>query len=254
MLPVDTALFECYGISMQSSIQNGISNGGRLGVPQDELLVSNAPKARASYAEETLERLRQAIVTGKLRPNQRLVESKVAKQLGLSRTPVREALKGLEMQGYLSKLPNGGMIVTDHSPSQIRNLYEIREALETIAIRLACQRATQEQVDRAAEYHTRSLEVIRNRDANQFIELHSAFHTQLLTACGNEHLWSLIQTFRDQFFDRRIVRVFTAGDWRAMIRQHQRILEAVRQRNARLAEKAVREHVRTAMRLALERL
>ena len=237
---------------MQDGIQNGVSNGGQLGVLQDELLVSPAPKT--SYAEETLEKLRQAIVAGKLRPNQRLVESKVAKQLGLSRTPVREALKGLEMQGYLSKLPGGGMIVIDHSPSQLRNLYEIREALETTAIKLACQRATQEQVDRAAEYHTRSLEVIRNRDANKFIELNVAFHNQLLGACGNEQLWSLIQTFRDQFFDRRIVRVFTAGDWRTMITHHARILEAVRQRNARLAEKAVREHVRIALRLALERL
>lgn len=237
---------------MRDGIQNGVSNGWQLAVLQDELLVSPAPKT--SYAEETLEKLRQAIVTGKLRPNQRLVESKVAKQLGLSRTPVREALKGLEMQGYLSKLPGGGMIVTDHSPSQLRNLYEIREALETTAIKLACQRATQEQVDRAAEYHTRSLEVIRNRDANKFIELNIAFHNELLGACGNEQLWSLIQNFRDQFFDRRIVRVFTAGNWRAMITQHQRILEAVRQRNARMAEKAVREHVRTALRLALERL
>jgi len=237
---------------MQFGIQNSMSNGVRIGVPQDELSVSDAPKV--SYAKEALERLRQAIVMGKLRPNQRLVESELAQKLGMSRTPVREALKQLEMQGYLSKLPTGGMIVTDHSPSQIRNLYEVREALETVAIRLACQRATQEQVDRAAEYHTRSLEAIRNRDVNQFIELNSAFHTELLASCGNEQLWSLIQTFRDQFFDRRIVRVFTAGDWRTMITHHARILEAVRQRNARLAEKAVREHVRIALRLALERL
>jgi len=211
-------------------------------------------RTKVNYSEETLEILRLAIVTGNLRPNQRLIESEIAKRLGISRTPVREALKQLEMQGYLSKLPNGGLVVTDHSPSQIRNLYEIREALETMALRLACQRATQEQVDKAAEYHTRSLEVIRNRDVNQFIELNSAFHNELFGACGNEQLWSLLRTFRDQSFDRRIVRVFTAADWRAMITQHQRMLEAVRQGNASLAEKAVHEHVRTAVRLALERL
>jgi len=231
-----------------------MSKGGLMSIRWNKLPGPTTARTKVNYSEETLEILRLAIVTGNLRPNQRLIESEIAKRLGISRTPVREALKQLEMQGYLSKLPNGGLVVTDHSPSQIRNLYEIREALETMALRLACQRATQEQVDKAAEYHTRSLEVIRNRDVNQFIELNSAFHNELFGACGNEQLWSLLRTFRDQSFDRRIVRVFTAADWRAMITQHQRMLEAVRQGNASLAEKAVHEHVRTAVRLALERL
>ena len=236
---------------MQSGIPNGISNR----VPQGSHSPNpDAPKTGASYAEEAVERLRQEIVTGKLRPNHRLVESEVARILGMSRTPVREALKQLEMQGYLSKLPGGGLIVTDHSPSQIRNLFEIRDALETMAIKLACQRATEEQLEKATDYHNRSLVAIRNRDINQFIELNSAFHNELLGACGNEQLWSLIQNFRDQFFDRRIVRVFTPSDWRVMITQHQSVLEAVCQRNVRLAEKAIRKHVRTALRIAVERL
>lgn len=237
---------------MQDGIHSSISNGIQFSALQDKLVASSAP--RTSYAEEALEKLRQAIIAGKLRPNQRLIESELAQKLGMSRTPVREALKQLEMQGYLSKLPSGGMIVTDHSPSQIRNLYEVRESLETMAMRLSCQRATQEQVDRAAEYHAQSLEVIHNRDINKFIELNSAFHNELLSACGNEQLWSLIQTFRDQFFDRRLVRVFTTKHWRVMITHHTNLLEAVRQRNAHLAEKATREHLRLAVRLALERL
>ncbi len=76
-----------------------------------------------------------------------------------------------------------------------RSLYEIREALESMAIKLACQRATEEQIERAEKYHIHSLEVIRNRDVDQFIELNSAFHAELLAACGNEQLWLLIQTF-----------------------------------------------------------
>ena len=239
---------------MQDSIQNRISKSGEIGVLPGKVLSSNIKRAKANYAGETAERLRQAIVTGNLRPNQRLTESEIAKKFGISRTPVREALKQLEMQGYLSKLPNGGLVVTDHSLSQIRNLYEIREALETMAIKLACQRATQEQLDTAAEYHARSIEVINNRNVDQFIELNSSFHDELLSACGNEQLWSLIQIFRDQYFDRRLVRVFTAGDWRTMIKHHQRLLDAVRQKDVRLAEKAVREHVRIAIRIAVERL
>jgi len=215
---------------------------------------SSNSRNKINYTEVAAEQLRQDIVDGKLRPTQRLVEAEVAKKLGMSRTPVRDALKHLEMQGYLSRLPGGGLIVTNHSPSQIRNLYETREALETMAIKLACQRANKEQLGRAAEYHARSLEAAHNRDVDKFTEWNSAFHDELLAGCGNEQLWSLIHTFRDQVFDRRILRVFTAAEWRAMNNQHQRMLDAVRQGNIRMAEKAIHEHARTAMRAAVEQL
>lgn len=209
---------------------------------------------RSNYAEDVAAKLREDIVTGRLRPNERLVESRIAEKMNVSRTPVREALKWLELQGYLSRLINGGLIVTDHSPSQIRNLYEIREALEAMALKLACQRATQEQLDEAVELHERMHEIIRKRDVEQFIELNSTFHNVLLSACGNEQLWTLLLTYRDQFFDRRLVRVFNVADWRSMPKQHQRLVDAVHQRNPRLVEKAVHEHVRTALRIAIERL
>ena len=211
-------------------------------------------KTKENYTEVAAEQLRQDVVSGKLRPNQRLVESKVAKELEMSRTPVRAALERLELQGYLSRLPGGGIIVVNHSPYQIRSLYEIREALETTAMKLACYRATKEQADRAAECNVRCLEAANNRDVDKFIKWNSAFHDELLFACGNERLWSLIQIFRDQVFDRRIVRVFTPAEWRAMITQHKRMLNAVRQGNVRMAEKAMREHVRAAVNVAVERL
>ncbi|MFC1926647.1 GntR family transcriptional regulator, partial [Chloroflexota bacterium] len=213
-----------------------------------------ASTQRAYYAETIVEKLREDIVSGRLRPNERLIETDIALKMDISRTPVREALKLLETQGYLSKLPNGGLIVTDHSPSQIRNLYEVREALETVALRLACQRATEEEIRRAEELHARILDAVGERDINQFIELNSAFHSQLLSACGNAQLLSLLQTFRDQYFDRRLVRVFSASEWRNMPKQHQKLLDAVRQRDQRLAGKAVREHIATALRIAMERL
>lgn len=215
------------------------------------------PKAgskKVNYAEMIVVRLREDIVSGRLRPNERLVESDIAQRMKISRTPVREALKLLETQGYLSRLPNGRLIVTDHSPSQIRNLYEVREALETMALKLACQRATEEELERAKELHERMFEAVRERNINQFIELNSAFHNQLFSICGNEQLWSLLQTFRDQYFDRRLVRVFNTSDWHNMPKQHQKLLDAVRERNPRLAEKAVHEHIKAALRIAIERL
>jgi DNA-binding GntR family transcriptional regulator len=209
---------------------------------------------KVNYAEMIVVRLREDIVSGHLRPNERIVESDIAQRMKISRTPVREALKLLENRGYLSRLPSGRLIVTDHSPSQIRNLYEVREALEAMALRLACQRATEEEIERASQLQENMVQVVRERNVNQFIDLNSAFHNHLFSICGNEQLISLLQTYRDQYFDRRLVRVFNSSDWRNMPKQHQKLLDAVRQRDPRLAEKAVHEHITTALRIAIERL
>lgn len=209
---------------------------------------------KVNYAEMIVVKLREDIVSGRLRPNEHLTESEIAGQMKISRTPVREAFQLLEAQGYLSRLPNGRLIVTDHSPSQIRNLYEIREALETMALKLACQRATDEEIEQAEDLHQQMNAAVQRRDVNAFIELNSAFHTKLLMACDNEPLWSLLRTYRDQYYDRRLAHVFSASDWRSMPKQHEMLLEAVRSRNPRLAEKAVHKHITTALRIAIERL
>ena len=209
---------------------------------------------KVNFAEMIVVRLREDIVSGRLRPNERIVESDIAQRMKISRTPVREALALLENRGYLSRLPSGRLIVTDHSPSQIRNLYEVREALEAMALRLACQRATEDEIERASQLHESMVQVVRERNVNQFIDLNSAFHNHLFSICGNEQLISLLQTYRDQYFDRRLVRVFNSNDWRNMPKQHQKLLDAVRQRDPRQAEKAVHEHITTALRIAIERL
>lgn len=218
------------------------------------LLASATSRPTNKLANEARDRLRQAIVDGHLKPNQRLVESQIAQELGMSRTPVREALKQLELIGYVTTLTTGGVIVANHSPSQIRNMYEIREGLEAMGMRLACQRATEEQIERAQEYHNRSFEVVRNQDIDQFIKLNSAFHGELLACSGNEQLSSLVELLRNQFFDRRVAQLLTFREWQDVLNQHGQILEAVRQRKAHLAEQAVRRHVKTVLRVLIERL
>jgi DNA-binding GntR family transcriptional regulator len=213
-----------------------------------------ADKSRSNFADQVFEVLRQHIVTGELRPNQRLIESEIAKELGVSRTPVREALKRLEVTGYVSTLPGSGLIVTEHSTRQIQSLFEIREALETMAIKLACEHITQEHISKAEEYHNRGVEAIRNRDLDLYIDLHSHFHEQLYAACGNEQLLSLVRMFRYQYFDRRLARVYAPREWDTQIKHHSQILEAVRQRSARRAEKTLQRHLRTSLKVALQRL
>jgi len=224
-------------------------------IRRSKILELAQPSEQAeSHADRAFEMIREAIVSGELRPNLRLVESSIAKKLGMSRTPVREALVQLELSGYISTLSKGGWIVADHSPSQIRNLYEVREALETMAIKLACQRATKEHIDRAKAVHKLIVDAVHDRDTDKFTELNSEFHAHIFTACGNEQLSSLIENLRDQYFDRRVVHFFTGKEWNAMITQHERMLEAVCEKKLGLAEKAVRDHINTVKRVALMQL
>ena len=211
-------------------------------------------KSRSNFADQVFEVLRQHIVTGKLRPNQRLVESGIAEELGVSRTPVRQALKSLEIVGCVRALSNGGVVVIEHSTEQILYLYEIREALETMAVKLACDRATEEQLNKVEEFYNRGVEVMRNGDISRYIELHRGFEEELYASCGNEGLLSLIQTFRNQYYNRRIHRVLTSRDWRTQLKHHGRILKALRKRSADRAAKALERHLRTSLKVALQRL
>jgi DNA-binding GntR family transcriptional regulator len=203
---------------------------------------------RNNNTDKVVEQVRQEISTGKLRPNQRLVETEIAEKLGISRTPVREALRILETEGYLKRLPRGGLTVTDYSIDEIRNICEVREALESMALKLACERATDEQINHAVKIHERILEAIRQKDVDKFLELNTTFHNELLSGCGNEQLMSLIRSFRMKNFQHQIVRVFSTGDWRRIPKQHQHYVDALQQRSTRLAQKAVHENIDTVLR------
>lgn len=214
-----------------------------------------APKT--TLANRVFDEIKRDIVTGKLRPNQRLVESGIANKLGVSRTPVREALKRLEMSGYVRITASNGLAVTEHTAEEMQNLFDIREALETKAIKLACERATKEQIDKAVSCYNQMVEAVMNRKYDEYIELHSQFHEALYSPCGNEQLLSFIQTFRYQFFSQRLTRLYTRVfnntlDTRSQIKKHRKILEALCDRNANRAEKALIRHLRTTLKLAVQ--
>jgi len=208
-----------------------------------------------TLADRVFKDLQQRIITGELRPNQRLVESDIANLLGTSRTPVREALTRLRSTGYVSEFGKGGLIVKEATSEHVQNLYEIREALETEAIKLACDRATEEEINTAEEYYHLCVETIHNRDYDEYFKIHRDFHEAIYIGCHNDQLWQLVRTYRYLYFDRRFTRAHSYRDWQIFgIQQHSRILEALRARNARSAEKAVRRHLRTSLKVALQLL
>jgi DNA-binding GntR family transcriptional regulator len=207
-----------------------------------------------SRAEEAFAKLQDAIISGKLRPNQRLVEQQLSEEFGMSRTPLREAIRQLQQMGQLTVLPSGGVIVTEFSPQHIKDMFEVREALETMVIKLDCSRATDEQLAEAREYLDRAAEAAAVRDINEYGRCNTAFHDTLLDACGNDKLITMVKTIRDQYYLRRLAMLMTDAELRRMIKQHYVIMDALSRRSEATAQRAFRELIRGIAKIAINRL
>ena len=204
-------------------------------------------------AERIYDEVQQLIISGELRANQRLIESDIARRLGTSRTPVREALKRLELTGYAVPNPSRGLVVADHT-MQIKSLFEIREALECMALELSCPYLTEEQVGKAEDYLKCIANTLRKHDIEQYIGLHRQFHETLYVACDNERLRALISIFRYPQLDKMLARLQTRRELDAIMKYHSKILEEIRRRNVGRATKLLKRHFRYSLKIALRRL
>lgn len=198
------------------------------------------------------DRVRADIVHGALRPNQRLVEIELAERLGVSRTPVRETLQRLTIEGLVQR-NRGGWVVHEHSPDEVRAIYEVRAALEGYAAFLAADRATASEIEALeALYPAGDAALTLSPDVQ--VELNERFHDGVIAAAGNERLVELTRASRQYYFNYRIARRYDAEQTRESIEGHRRILAALAQRDGRAAESRAREHVDYALRVVLTKL
>ncbi len=210
-------------------------------------------KDKKSLVEIARQGIENQILNGVLRPDQRLVESELAAQLGISRTPLREALSQLEIKGIVKKRNDIGYVVVYHSLKDIKNNFEVRIVLESSAIKLACEKASRKHLDRAAMYLARFEEDFINRNKraidltffNSKQDWNSFFHKEMYDAAGNELLTNYIMNLRDLERLKRVTLNFTLSDYRTFQAQHYKILEAVKQRDKSKAQKAVQSHLKT---------
>lgn len=202
-----------------------------------------------NLSEETYLRLRRDIVQGLLRPNERLVEAELAERLAVSRTPVRESLQRLVADGLVVSRRRG-WVVHEHTPDEIRQIYEIRGALEGYAARLAAERATDEQLTRilaAHEENKRSLQT----SIKDMVEENDRFHDAVNAASNNPRLAELIERNRLYFFNYNLASLYSQEELSGSVAQHEEMVRALLDRNAHQAEVLTRKHVHDALALVL---
>lgn len=195
--------------------------------------------------------LREAILRGILLAGQQLRQDEIARQLGVSHIPVREALRQLEAEGLVRLRPYRGFEVSELSPEEVEELYEIRIPLECQALRLAMPHLTPDDLRRAAEV-LQAIDAESNPSA--WSQLNMEFHAILYTPSRRQRLLNLIRTLRTNV--DRYLRLYISVMHRKEYsqREHRKILEAVRARDVEAAVAALEEHLGIACRMLVDYL
>ena len=187
--------------------------------------------------------LREAILKGDLKPGERLMELQLASKLGVSRTPIREAIRMLEQEGLAVTMPRRGAEVAKMTLKDMEDVLEIREALDELAVRLACTRITEEQLNRLTEVKEEFEMSTRTGNVKKIAEADVSFHDVIYEATGNPKLVSLLNTLRAQVYRYRVDYVKNPKNYPVLKREHEANLQGLRDGNTDLAAAAMHEHV-----------
>lgn len=187
--------------------------------------------------------LRRAILRGELLPGQRLMEIQLADKMGVSRTPVREAIRKLELEGLVVMVPRKGAEVAHISGQNLRDVLEVRRALEELAGELACARMTEEQYKKLEQANKTFISVLENDDITIIAEADEAFHSVIYQATGNERLVQMVSNLKEQMYRYRIEHIKDRAQRNILVEGHCEIMKALDARDVEAVKKATREHI-----------
>ena len=187
--------------------------------------------------------LREAILKGDLKPGERLMELQLAAKLGVSRTPIREAIRKLELEGLVLMIPRKGAEVAKISEKSLRDVLEVRRSLEELAIELACQRMTDEEIEQLGERQNDFKNAINKGNAMNIAETDEAFHDVIYLGTGNDKLVQILNNLREQMYRYRLEYIKDADKRQILMVEHEHILKALTLRHIQEAKMAVREHI-----------
>jgi DNA-binding GntR family transcriptional regulator len=188
------------------------------------------------------ELIRQAILDGRLDPGSRLKEEELARELGISRTPVREALLMLQAEGLIETTPNRGAVVRTHDAADLIDLYQLRALLEGYAARLAAARVSEEELGLLGDSCDR-FDRIAGDDIRQLVKENLGFHSAIHAAAGSPRLSGMVRRVIELPLVYRSYVWYSPDQKRISAHYHRQITNALRARDAERAELVMREHI-----------
>jgi DNA-binding GntR family transcriptional regulator len=187
--------------------------------------------------------LREAILSGELMPGERLMENQLAERIGVSRTPIREAIRKLELEGLVEMVPRKGAQVASMTKKGIKDVLEVRSALEELAVRLACERIVDEQILELKAVNKEFSSAVENRDIQVMVDKDVEFHDIIFKVADNNKLTQIISNLREQIHRYRIVYLNDKVYLQTIKDEHNEIISAIEKRDAAAAGATIIKHI-----------
>ena len=196
--------------------------------------------------------LRRGIMQGDLKPGERLMEIKLANRLGVSRTPIREAIRMLELEGQVVMIPRKGAQVAEITEKDLKDVLEVRMGLEELAVKFACQRITEEQLDNLYHASRKFEEAVKREDLTELAQADVDFHDLIYKATGNERLVQLLNNIREQMYRYRVEYLKDEEIRGSLVQEHDTLLEKLSQRDLEGAKQVTQSHIERQQAYILE--
>ena len=189
------------------------------------------------------QKLREAIVTGQLKPGERLMEIKLANMMGVSRTPVREAIRKLQTEGLVIMNARRGAVVAPINARNMREYLEIRKALESLAGELASAKADDEAIDRLRFINNVMRQAVVNNDISTITEQDVEFHEKITEIADNTHLRAMLDQIKEHLYRYRLEFIKELDDRSVLVEEHDRIIAAIAEGDAKGAGREIEKHI-----------
>lgn len=198
--------------------------------------------------------LRQEILTGNLKPGERLMEIHLANKLGVSRTPIREAIRKLELEGLVIMIPRRGAEVAQITLKNLKDVMEVRRALDVLAIELACERMDHQELDTLYLACENFSSAVKTKDTRMLAEADVAFHDKIVMSTGNTRLIQLVSNLSEQMYRYRFEYLKDASSHEMLRQEHMEMYQSILEKDKKTAADIVRRHIDNQEKAIIEQL
>lgn len=199
---------------------------------------------------EVADRIRDLIEHGDLVPGERISEKDLCEKFGVSRTPLREALKVLASEGSVELLPNRGARVMQLTLKMVKDTYDLMGALEGLSGELACEHISDAGIEEICALHERMLGHYRNKELQEYFSVNQQIHESLLAASNNEVLREMYNNLSHRVKRVRYSKKMTDSYWQKAVEDHENMIKALKQRDGRLLGEILRDHLCNKLQVA----
>lgn len=187
--------------------------------------------------------LRQGILTGELKPGERLMEIHLANKLGVSRTPIREAIRKLELEGLVTMIPRRGAEVAQITEKSMKDVLEVRKVLDNLSVELACERITEEEKEMLKNACVDFEEAVKTGDFAKIAKTDVAFHDIIVTATRNIRLSQMVNNLAEQMYRYRFEYIKDSSQHARLVQEHEEICQGILAGDKKKALEAIEAHI-----------